>query len=415
MSQPYDSSYKRQLQHSCAAPLPKRITSLSKSRSTPILVSSSPRLSLTMEIPADSSVNMEATSHIEIMPKAEKRLSRKLTKRFSEPAPISKKEGKRTSIASTFSLPLFQRSSSTPEGTTSSPSPSITTSRVPSLTSTASSLPSEIAVPRSSAPPYNPLDNYIPCLDSTCGTHYLPTLLGPTFYSTQPPYNLSRKYGLCPTHASREVKDANARCKKEFERMRQNSGRKTLRMIDVEFEEYVADERRIRKEESKANESVMKHRILGPTTDQILAKGKHKVSPDSQWEWRYTPRPCTSQTCPHPHTPYSPFDARFHPWYTTVRKSGLRPLFNLCPTCARQEIDAVEKTREEKWREMHPQQWREWMEQLKRERSAEQTFWEEAQRKRAEPSGRRGEKEEDIGELVQGKGADVVREFCVIM
>ncbi|KAF2793583.1 hypothetical protein K505DRAFT_375261 [Melanomma pulvis-pyrius CBS 109.77] len=373
-----------------------------------------------MDTAADNTPRIDPSTDLEAT-KPNKRLSKRITKRFSAPVPVSKKEGKRMSITSTFSLPIFPRSSSAPSPSIATSTSTLSTKSSPSTTPTTlitTSTPGPLPPPTA---PYKPILNYIPCLYPHCTTHYLPPTLGPTFYAPQAPYNLSRTRGYCPSHASKDLRQANARCKKEWESMRQNAGRKTLGLIDAEFEIWVQRYREERGVEGRANEARMIVRVVGVSG----AKGKKGGDATAEkaageWDWKYAPRPCTKKNCVRDW--YSIFDQRFHLFYITPRKSGLTILQTLCPACARRDIGEAEKRMTEKWREMHPQQWREWMERLKRERATEQAFWEMAQERRVRERAmgvgaklERGQEKKDTELELEGKGVDALKELCVVM
>jgi len=197
--------------------------------------------------------------------------------------------------------------------------------------------------------------------------------------------------------------------------MRQNAGRKTLRLIDAEFDIWAQGFRERRRQESTANEKALQTKVLDPSKKGKGGKKEGKADGETEeWDWRYAARPCTKKDCAR--EPYSVFDQRFYLWYHTPRKSGLGVLRSLCPVCARKDIDEVERRMRGKWQEMHPQQWREWMEQVKRDRAAEQNFGEKAQESRVrEYDGvvKIGKHEEE--DVTAEKNGNLLEELCVVM
>jgi hypothetical protein len=214
------------------------------------------------------------------------------------------------------------------------------------------------------------------------------------------------------THAGKELRQANERCKKQFESMRQNAGRKTLGTIDAEFEAWLGQFRQFREEEIAEFESALRRRVAGVRKPCKESKKSEKNEErDEDWDWRYTPRRCTYSGCTSDR--YSPYDQRFYLWYHTQRITGLCILLTLCPACARRDVDRAEAERNQAWQDMHPQEWRAWMEQLKRNRVKEQEFWEKAQESRVRERGpvfRVDEKEEK-----EEKGGNLLEDLCVVM
>lgn len=207
-----------------------------------------------------------------------------------------------------------------------------------------------------------------------CTKHYTPSLLGPTFYSPQQPYQMTRKRALCLWHAHEDLKLANARVKSEWESMRQNAGRKILGLIAADFEVFVRQCREDRAWESDELEAQQRKRILRNTPTGT--KGKEREG--EGWDWTYTPRPCTKKGCSTQW--YSPFDNRLYLFYHTNRPSGLRPLITLCPSCARADVEGTEeKIQQRKGDVGGGPDWVQWCEQIKNDRVMEEEYWLKAQ------------------------------------
>ncbi|KAH4608569.1 hypothetical protein HBH82_071780 [Parastagonospora nodorum] len=269
-----------------------------------------------------------------------------------------------------------------------------------STTSTFSVQSAPAALPSTTPPgPYNPLDNYIPCLSPSCSTLYSPTHLGLAFYLPQGPYSLSKLRGYCPTHAAQDLRDANAWCKSNYERLRQNAGRKTLGEIAGEFEIFLEEFRLQRKSEEKELNEKLKRRVIGSSPG-----GKQPL--DSEWRWEFTTRHCTRASCPS--TRYSPFANNLYAFYhphiqTQSEPSSFAPLPTLCPECATNEVAAFERLITEKWGSRcgwHEQDWDEWIKKVVGERFEEKGFWEGAQ-------------EREVGEWVARRGEKIVDEVKV--
>jgi hypothetical protein len=210
-----------------------------------------------------------------------------------------------------------------------------------------------------------------------CTAHYLPAHSGPTYYLAQEPYNLSRHHGYCPRHASKEMKEANALCKREWERMRQNAGRSTLGAVAEDFEMFLQLYRETRSKEDAQLQQSQRRVVLGTAKPAGPAK-----STDAQWNWRYTPRPCTKHGCTLPY--YSPYATHLFSLYTSRRPAnGLVPLATLCPQCAQAEAEGFERKIEEKWSSRcgvwNPVEWEQWHGNAKKDRDMEMEFWEKAQ------------------------------------
>lgn len=264
-----------------------------------------------------------------------------------------------------------------------------TGSRVLSYQSTISNVSTQSAPPvlstpsNTSTPPgqYNPLQNYIPCLDATCLANYTPTHTGPTYYLPQGPYSLTRLHGYCSKHAAKDLKDANAACKKEWESLRQNAGRKTLGFIAAEFEIFLEQFREDRRDVDARLRQTQKLRVLGTGSSAAATRnGKAKQDNSNEWEWRYTPRHCTKNGCKS--NRYSPFANHLYNFYNTRRPSTFFPLQTLCPSCSNAEVEAFEKLIQEKWSSRcgwDEAEWDEWFSNAVRDREMEQDFWEKAQ------------------------------------
>lgn len=246
-----------------------------------------------------------------------------------------------------------------------------------SFQSTASAPSILQATPSPSQPPsqYNPLQHYVPCLARNCTNHYTTFLLGPTFYSPQQPYQLTRRKGFCPSHANQDLKLANQQAREMWESLRQNAGRKTLGLIAAEFELYIQQSREERAENSEILERKQKRMVLGSPAGKT--KGS-KVKIEDEREWRYAPRPCTKKGCSKQW--YSPFDNRLFLFYHTPRPSGFTPLNTLCPSCARTDVEiAEEKIQDRRAEGGAGPEWMQWCEQVRLDRDMEQEYWEKAQ------------------------------------
>lgn len=226
------------------------------------------------------------------------------------------------------------------------------------------------------------------------------------------------------THAGKELRQVNEQCKKQFENMRQNAGRKNIGIIDAEFEIWLTQFRSIRAEEMCEFEEGLKARVVGiakkkgpkekkPTGGERGEENRNGDRDWIYWDWKYTPRRCTKSACTSDR--YSPYDHHFYLWYHTPRITGLSALQTLCPPCARRDVEEAERKRNQAWQDMHPQEWREWMERLKRNRIREQEFWEKAQESRVRE---RGPQENADGKKEEGKeekGGNLLEDMCVVM
>jgi hypothetical protein len=244
------------------------------------------------------------------------------------------------------------------------------------------SAPAALQIPVSTGPPsqYNPLEHYIPCLDAACTNHYSSAQLGLAYYLPQGPYSLSKHHGYCENHATKELKEANAWCKRNWESLRQNAGRKTLGQIATEFDVFLETYRQERKAEDEELQQRQKHIVFGPSSPSPTTQTKDK-STKTEWLWHFMPRHCTSASCPS--GPYSPFSNHLFPFYhPQISTSSFSPLPTLCPPCAKNEIDAFERMITEKWNSRcgwHGKEWDEWIGKVVVERFEGRCFWERAQ------------------------------------
>ncbi|KAF1921955.1 hypothetical protein BDU57DRAFT_67975 [Ampelomyces quisqualis] len=248
-----------------------------------------------------------------------------------------------------------------------------------SATSTLSvqSAPAALQTPIPTPPPglYNPLDHYIPCLRTSCTAVYSPTLNGPTYYLPQGPYSLPKHHGYCPHHASQDLQDANAWCKRNWERLRQNAGRKTLGEIAIEFEEFLHDFRATRRRDAGTLKTRIECLVLG-TRDQ------DQDGQEDSWDWTFTPRHCTRAACRSP--AYSPYATHLYAFYHTPCSLTFTPLATLCSTCAAVEVEAFERMVGEKWGSRcgwDEGEWGVWFDGVVGEREKGREFWEKAQQR----------------------------------
>jgi len=136
-------------------------------------------------------------------------LRQRVDKRFSAPAVPSQVDPRLDPRWSGIPLPAgFMPPSQTP-------SPTKRSTSYHSVISNLSSSPPPSLTTAPTSDEYDPLQNYIPCIAAMCTAHYTPAHSGPTYYAAQEPYHLSKHHGYCPRHASKEMQDANALCKKE--------------------------------------------------------------------------------------------------------------------------------------------------------------------------------------------------------
>ncbi|KAF2833631.1 hypothetical protein CC86DRAFT_278824 [Ophiobolus disseminans] len=307
--------------------------------------------------------------------------------------------------------------------------------RVSSFQSVASNLsvqsaPAVLQAPPSSSPPsqYNPLEHYIPCLHTTCKTHYSPVHGGPTYYLPQGPYTLPKHHGYCPQHASKELRETNAACKREWESLRQNAGRQTLGQIANEFDSFLHAFRQDRRAEDADLLRRQRRIVLGAAHALLAgAQTQQKRNDASDWDWSYTPRHCTRSACSA--APYSPFANHLHAFYHSPRSSTFAPLLTLCPPCAKNEVEAFERYVVEKWGSRcgwEDELWNEWFGNAVADRSAERDFWLGAQERVVRERGparsvqrevRQKEEEESRGEekIKEGKKGVWKRLFGGVM
>lgn len=181
-------------------------------------------------------------------------------------------------------------------------------------------------------------------------------------------------------HAHQDLKLANNRAKSTYESLRQNCGRKTLGAIAAEFEMFLQQLREERVEESQRMKIWQRQRVLPSASGTPTAgKGREK-SWEEEWDWRFSPRPCTKKGCESPC--YSPFDNRLYLFYTTPRPSDLLPLSTLCPSCAKEDVESAEERIDSRMRDaggVVGPEWEEWCEQVRRDREMEVEFWEGTQ------------------------------------
>lgn len=267
-------------------------------------------------------------------------------------------------------------------------------SRVCSYQSVASDLSVQSApavlthIPISPALPsqYNPLEHYVPCLYDACSVHYTTATAGPTYYLSSGPYKLSRHHSYCSQHSARDLKAANATCKREWESMRQHAGRKTLGAIATEFEIFLEGFREERRFTDARLVQEQKKRVLGSGVAQTSSKGK--AAQDRDWDWRYMSRLCTLASCSS--SSYSPFANHLYSFYATPRSSTFLPLQTLCPGCAKSEVERFETLITDKWnskKEWNPIEWNEWCSDSIKDRDMELEFYLAAQEKNAREKG----------------------------
>jgi hypothetical protein len=255
-------------------------------------------------------------------------------------------------------------------------------SRVASYQSTISTMftfstqsaPATLETPTPTAAPsgqYNPLEHYVLCLHSSCTSHYTPAHLGPAYYSPQAPYSLSRLHGYCTRHASAELNKVNLACKKEYEVLRQNAGRKTMPVVAAEFEFFKEGFREKRRITDAKMQKEQSRRVLG-----TRVKGEEK----GVWDWKYTPRPCTTAACKIFYTPYANHLYLFYS--TPLPSSSFLPQQTLCPGCAKTELESFEHKIKEKWGSRcgwDEREWNEWFANAVHDRKMEQEYWIKAQ------------------------------------
>lgn len=225
---------------------------------------------------------------------------------------------------------------------------------------------------------YNPLEHYIPCLYPSCNAHYTPAHLGPSFYLPSGPYSLSRLHAYCPRHAVLELNEASSNCKQNYEKLRQNAGRKTLGVIAAEFEALKQDFRSERQLLDAKLSRQQKRRVLGASA--ALSAKSNDNSRTEAWDWRYMQRPCINANCTAHYTPYS---NHLYAFYRTPQTgTSFFPQQTLCPRCAKSEVEELESRVKEKWASRcgwDKQEWQEWFGNVVKDRTMEQEYWIKAQ------------------------------------
>lgn len=162
--------------------------------------------------------------------------------------------------------------------------------------------------------------------------------------------------------------------------MRQNCGRKTLGAIAAEFEVFVQQVREERAEESKKMKMWQGQRVLPSGPSAVTKAGDKDKAWEEEWDWRYSPRPCTRKGCEERW--YSPFDNRLYLFYTTVRPSGFVPLSTLCPSCAKFDVERAEERIMGRKRDaggVVGPEFEEWYVQMGKDRELEVEYWENVQ------------------------------------
>ncbi|KAF1928729.1 uncharacterized protein M421DRAFT_5175 [Didymella exigua CBS 183.55] len=298
-------------------------------------------------------------------------LRRRVDKRFSAPAVPSHFDPRLDPRWSGIPLPA----GFVPPSRTSIPTQR-TTSYHSVVSNLSSSPPPSVTVTPSDK--YDPLQNYIPCMAAMCSAHYTPAHSGPTYYTAQEPYHLSKYHGYCPRHASKEMQEANALCKKEYETMRQNAGRKTLGVVAQDFEIFLQLYREARQVEDARLQKAQNLRVLG-SSHTPTPKGK--ATPNYAFDWRYTLRNCTKRGCTS--APYSPLSIQYFGFYNTPNSSTqLLPLTTLCPSCSKAEAEGFGAKLMEKWSSRcgwDGEEWDGWYRNAILARKKEHGFWENAQ------------------------------------
>ncbi|KAE8843412.1 hypothetical protein HRS9122_04515 [Pyrenophora teres f. teres] len=195
----------------------------------------------------------------------------------------------------------------------------------------------------------------------------------------QGPYALSRLHGYCPRHTSQELKEATLQCKREYELLRQNAGRKTLNAVATEFEDVKAEFRGSRKVKDARLVRTQKRRVLGAP---VLLAEKGNDAREDAWDWRYTTRPCTTSSCNEHYTPYSNHLYAFY--RTPLAQTSLFPQQIFCPTCAQAEVEGFKQKVKEKWGSRcgwDEREWAAWYDNVSSDRNMELEFWLKAQEK----------------------------------
>jgi hypothetical protein len=177
------------------------------------------------------------------------------------------------------------------------------------------------------------------------------------------------------------MKEANALCKREWERMRQNAGRKTLGTVAEDFEIFLQLYRETRMQEDAKLQQTQKRIVLGAAMPASSKSKTPTTQGSDEWNWRYTPRPCTKQGCTKPF--YSPYSTHLFSFYASRRPTtGFLPLATLCPQCSKAEVEEFEQKIDEKWLSRcgwNDVEWEQWYSNAKKDREMEMEFWEKAQ------------------------------------
>lgn len=184
---------------------------------------------------------------------------------------------------------------------------------------------------------------------------------------------------MCQQHAREDMRAANELCRRKFEALRQSAGRKTLPMIQREFDAWVleVDARRI--EDSRVASLAQIRRLCGLKRKAGMSGKKTKNERHNEGDWRYQLRPCTMRGCERE---YCPFDGRFYLWYRQKFGFGFRALDTLCPDCAEEDVVAMERQALRKRRHVSNEKWEEWLQRVQKEREVEKAFWEQVQERR---------------------------------
>ncbi|KAJ4317570.1 hypothetical protein N0V94_004863 [Neodidymelliopsis sp. IMI 364377] len=352
---------------------PKKIMIATLTR--PALISPASKRASTMSSPGFAMSSQRTMSPTQSHPGPVPQPKQRVDKRISAPAATSQMDSRLDSRWSGIPLPAGFN----PPSRTSTPTQRTTSYQSIVTNLTSSSAPSAVTPPSSTpSKQYDPMQNYIPCMAAMCTAHYTPIHSGPTYYVVQEPYNLSRHHGYCPRHASKEMKEANALCKKEYETMRQHAGRKTLGVVAQDFEIFLQLYREARKAEDARLQKAQSQRVLGTSRSSNV---DGDMSQKGGWDWRYTPRNCTSQNCTS--LPYSTFSTHLYSFYNTPHSvTQLLPLSTQCPSCSKTETEGFGAKLMEKWSSRcgwDGEEWDGWYQNVKRDRELESEFWEKAQ------------------------------------
>ncbi|KAJ8111851.1 hypothetical protein OPT61_g5652 [Boeremia exigua] len=338
----------------------------------PLLSQASKRSSAASSLGDAASPTQSSRSRTQISASPVTQIRQRVDKRFSAPVISSQIDPRLDPRWSGIPLPA----GFIPPSRTSTPTQRVTSYQ--SIRSNLSSSPPPSAVTSPPSNKYDALQNFIPCMAAMCTAHYTPAHSGPTYYAAQEPYRLSKHHGYCPRHASKEMQEANALCKKEYETMRQSAGRKTLGAVAQDFEIFLQLYREARQIEDARLQKAQNQRVLGSSQ---VATRKEKGPQNDGFDWRYTPRNCVKKGCAS--MPYSPFSTQYHSFYNTANPSTqLLPLTTLCPTCSRAESEGFGAKLMEKWSSRcgwDGEEWDGWYQNAIHHRKGEQEFWEKAQ------------------------------------